>query len=160
MPRFLANLLAVLTFGFGMYKFGDFATQNLTNFINEFPVKYDDKIRLIFTQIFGLLGSDFQESFNTLWQEFDYLKASRDVLSELSNFAKNLWLVVFYMIFLFLEYSVFEKKIDNMFSRKTKRKYVSVILTEINADVGKYIQIKTAVSLMVGIASYIVLLGF
>jgi len=160
MPRVLANTLAALTFVFGLYQFGGFVTETLTVFISEFPVKYDDKIREIFAQLFGLLGSDVRQSFMDLWLEFDYLRASSDVLAEVSNFAKNIWLIAFYMIFLFLEYSVFDTKIDNMFSKKVRKKYVSVILAEVNKDVGKYLQIKVAVSLIVAVASYIVLMLF
>jgi predicted PurR-regulated permease PerM len=75
----------------------------------------------------------------------------------ITNMFSYIWIILFYLIFILLEYKFFSKKLDLIISDKDKRKKVFDIIHEIRQDVKSYFLIKTFVSLLTWLFSYMVM---
>ena len=80
-----------------------------------------------------------------------------DAAQQVTSLVSNFFLVIIYMIFLLIEQRHFKKKLDILFPEKSKRTNVNKVLKRINESIMSYVSIKTFVSLLTGIASFIVL---
>lgn len=85
-----------------------------------------------------------------------------DILGELINsitsIAGNIFIILIYMLFLLLEESGFDKKFDALFNNAEKAQQARDVLTKIDHSIGRYISMKTLVSFITGLCSYIALL--
>lgn len=79
------------------------------------------------------------------------------VASAVTGLASSGLIVVMYIIFLFLEQGSFSSKIDALFPIREKREKIRNVISNISARVRTYILIKTAMSLITGMISYIVM---
>jgi len=82
---------------------------------------------------------------------------TKEVGQTLIGIASNIGLIIFYMIFLFFEYAVFEKKMEAAFPKKIHRRQATALFSKITRDISTYFRLKSAISLVVGFFSYIVL---
>ncbi len=73
------------------------------------------------------------------------------------TFGQYLILVILFMFFLLLEHKYIRRKLALAFNRKTNRQ-INNVLVDINRQIGAYLSIKIAISLMTGILVYIVFL--
>lgn len=78
----------------------------------------------------------------------------------LSNLAADLALISIYLLFIFLEYHTFDKKLKAMCHSQSQYEKLVSTLTQINYDISKYLKVKTAVSALTGFCSYLILLAF
>lgn len=80
------------------------------------------------------------------------------LLNSLTDLFANGFMVILYVLFLFLEESVFRQKLKQVFSQEHHFNEVSIVLEKINTSTSSYITLKTIISLITGIASYFALL--
>ncbi len=78
------------------------------------------------------------------------------VLSEGTSIFSSSFLVLLYLVFILLERKYFPIKIQNIF-KGGHRKRVVIIMEHINRDIGKYVRIKTFISVSTGILIWITL---
>ncbi len=113
-----------------------------------------DDIRGQIDQAFGISISEEIKQFSA---SFDFSDVLRELLNQLTSLFSNAFLVVIYVLFLMLEERFFNKKITAFFSQGSNDNNVKEILNEINTSMGKYISLKSIVSLITGICSFIAL---
>nr|MBQ0091579.1 AI-2E family transporter [Candidatus Enterousia merdequi] len=77
--------------------------------------------------------------------------------SSVAGFATSTGMVLIYLIFMFVEQSSFNKKIDAMPLPKLKSKKLHFILNSIDENMKKYLFTKTFISAATGICAYILL---
>lgn len=77
--------------------------------------------------------------------------------SSLAGIATSTGMVLIYLIFMFVEQSSFNKKIDAMPLTKTKAKKLRFILNSIDENMKKYLFTKTFISASTGLCAYILL---
>ncbi|MBO4700883.1 MAG: AI-2E family transporter [Alphaproteobacteria bacterium] len=75
--------------------------------------------------------------------------------SSVAKLATSMGMVIVYMIFMFVEQRTFHKKFAELFPNKTQYKKMRFILTSIDENMKKYLFMKTLVSGITGIISYI-----
>ena len=75
--------------------------------------------------------------------------------SSVAGIATSMGMVIIYLIFMFVEQSTFNKKFASMFPGRRQSKKLRYILDSIDANMKKYLFVKTAISAITGIASYI-----
>lgn len=115
---------------------------NFIKIINQIDVYFEiDLIALLKTQL-GTL---------------DYSTLLNPIFASISDILGNSFLIIIYILFFFLEETHFSKKLKNIFPNKERFENVSKILIRIQESVSKYIVIKTLVSLLTGLVSFIVL---
>jgi predicted PurR-regulated permease PerM len=77
--------------------------------------------------------------------------------SSLAGIATSLGMVLIYLIFMFVEQSSFNKKIDAMPLSKIKSKKLRYILNSIDENMKKYLFTKTFISAATGVCAYVLL---
>ena len=75
--------------------------------------------------------------------------------SSVAKLATSMGMVIVYMIFMFVEQSTFHKKLAELFPNKTQHKKMSFILNSIDENMKRYLFMKTLVSAVTGVISYI-----
>ena len=82
-------------------------------------------------------------------------KIVSSVGTSVAKLATSMGMVLVYMIFMFVEQSTFHKKLAELFPNKTQHKKMRFILSSIDENMKKYLFMKTLVSGITGIISYI-----
>jgi len=90
--------------------------------------------------------------------DFDIGSILSAVFNSLTDLLGNAFIIIFYALFIFLEETNFQKKLQLIFSSKEQYERVIDILDEIELSVTSYIGLKTLVSFITGFISYIILL--
>lgn len=78
----------------------------------------------------------------------------------LSNLAGNISLIFIYLLFIFLEYHTFDKKLRAVCRTRDQYEKWTTAIKQVNSDISKYLKVKTLASALTGFASYIILLAF
>ena len=81
------------------------------------------------------------------------------VAGAVAKVAGNTGLIVIYVIFLLAEQRTFPQKIEALFPEAGRRKEVQVILSDIQKRTQTYIAVKTLLSLVTAVISYVVLVA-
>jgi predicted PurR-regulated permease PerM len=92
--------------------------------------------------------------------EFDYQSVLQSILASLTGIAGNAVLITIYVIFLLIEENIFTDKINHIFLDESKQNKFSSALEKINTSIRKYVYLKSLVSLLTGVLSYIVMASF
>lgn len=126
------------------------------------------QIRPMFSELLGALPS-IQEKLISLGTYFsdsigvkfdanmipNITKIAANIGSSLAGIATSMGMVFIYMIFMFVEQSTFNKKFAAMFPNRHQSKKFRFILDSIDTNMKKYLFVKTAISAITGIASFI-----
>ncbi|MBT3275192.1 MAG: AI-2E family transporter [Spirochaetales bacterium] len=151
-PRGIAIVLVILLILGVFFLIGLFFYTSFQSFVRVFP-KYQAKFETTFrglsiglTERFGLPTG--------LLDDMDWSSMIRGYLIELSgtsiDFAKGLFVVTIFLIFLLLERPYLEKKLRAAFAESTSIK-IGHILEHINQQIGKYLSVKLFVSSITGV---------
>ncbi|MBI9067860.1 MAG: AI-2E family transporter [Salinivirgaceae bacterium] len=90
--------------------------------------------------------------------DYEYTSFLKGLFNSLTDLFGKAFLIIIYTLFLLLEEPFFSSKIHAIYSKQENFEEVDVILKQIDKSIGRYISIKTLVSLSTGILSYIALL--
>lgn len=82
-------------------------------------------------------------------------KAVTSIGSSAAGFATSFGMVFVYMIFMFVEQSTFNKKFTALIPNKSRAKKMRYIIDSIDNNMKKYLFMKTVISGITGVASYI-----
>ncbi len=72
-----------------------------------------------------------------------------------ANIATSIGMIIIYMLFMFVEQSTFNRKFAAMFPNRRQSKKMRYIISSIDENMKKYLFMKTLISAVTGIASYI-----
>ena len=126
------------------------------------------RVRPMFGEILPAIP-EIQDKLNTTWTYIDDTfgldisgvampsieKIVSSVGTSVAKLATSMGMVLVYMIFMFVEQSTFHKKLAELFPNKTQHKKMRFILSSIDENMKKYLFMKTLVSGITGIISYI-----
>jgi len=159
-PRWLCGALSiVIIFGLIQGCINIIAT-NLAEMALNYTV-YQEKLDLFLNEFGNLVGAkNIAESVKSHLGQIDVRGYLSSAISSLSTMIGTIVIVVIYIIFLLLEEVTFSKKIDIIFTDASQRDRVRRLMDEIFTATNKYITLKTYVSLLTGVLSYVVLLLF
>ena len=112
------------------------------------------------------LVTNFQNSFNivelpnvsSLLDEMDFQNIVSNLVNTLSGFASNAFLIGIYVLFLFTEQLAFPKKIKSLFPDKEDYDQYQEIIDKVNEAIISYLSVKSFVSILTGVLSYLVML--
>ncbi len=90
--------------------------------------------------------------------DFKYSKLLSGLLNSLKDLFGKTFLIIIYTLFLLLEEPFFSRKLKLIYPTVDSFHDVNSILSDINKSIGRYISIKTLVSLLTGFVSYFALL--
>jgi len=137
----------------------DLLSKNIELIISNVP-EYRSKLGSL---IAGLGNSIGVENITERLQErllaIDFQSMLTDILRVLTTFVGHFFFILIYVAFLLFESSVFDKKIALIFNQE-RYSEIKKVISHMSSSVNRYLSIKTLVSALTGILSYVVLLGF
>lgn len=158
-PRWLSNLLVFTLIIFSFSFVSDIITNSISDLRASYPT-YESNVDLIIQEIDSYFHVDVLKALKTLIGSFDYGTVLGDIANGISSLLGDTFMIIIYALFIFLEESSFKKKLHKMFVNK-EQNYLRIqhMLTKIEDSISNYLRLKTYVSLLTGILSYIVLIA-
>ncbi len=157
LPNWVLNLLAFsITFGL-IAVFSKILATNVEQFQEELP-KYEANIDRIIVKGNDLLGMDILTELKTMTESLDLGQVVKDLLSSLSGVLSNIFLVILYVVFLMSEEAVIPNKLKEIFPNTEKFQSSRALFHDIDKSIGDYLVLKTVISLITAVLSYIALL--
>lgn len=130
---------------------------NNINILAKNYAAYESNIELIIAEINAMLNINLVEYLKTNASDFDFGFVLKSIFNSVSELFGSALLIVIYALFIFLEETNFNKKMIKAFGDSENFGEITSILSQIEHSIGNYIGLKTMVSLMTGIVSYIAL---
>lgn len=157
-PRSVAIVFILMVTFFIVYLLGSLLYSSVKTFASEFP-KYGQKINDILSSIFGRINfsSHEIESFNLMEQLNINMLLS--TLGSFFSFLSNLFLILIFLIFILAGRGETEAKVFRSFKREQAETFIK-IKNNIDAQVQRYLGIKTVISFITGFLATVILLIF
>lgn len=156
-PNIILNILGFAVIFAIIGGIAKILTVNIQELSKELPV-YQKNITELTKSINTTFNIDLVTSIKEFFGEFQYTKLLSGLFNSITDLFGDAFLIIIYTLFLLLEEPFFSKKINAIYSRKDDQNDVDEILAKVNKSIGRYISIKTLVSILTGVASYIALL--
>ena len=118
---------------------------------------YEANIDTTISSIDGAFDIDLLQHLKGFSEDLNFSKLFKVILNSLSDLFGNAFLILLYVIFLILEESVFDQKIKAIYHKKEKFIHATELLRKIDQSIASYLTLKTIVSLMTGVLSYVAL---
>lgn len=131
---------------------------NFQNLIDRFP-SYQSNFEKILQRINEKMGIDVIFSVTKALSEINVGDVANVAFSSLTSILGNALMIVFYVVFLFIEQTNFRAKVRMLFKGKELHTVLD-LLNDVEHSVSQYIGLKTLISLVTGVLSYAVLLFF
>ena len=132
-------------------------TVNIQQLSNELPI-YQNNITKITESINTTLNIDIVSSVKELLGEYEYTQLLSGLFSSITDIFGDALLIIIYTLFLLLEEPYFSKKIHAIYSKQNDEDDVREVLRELDKSIGRYLSLKTLISLLTGFLSYFALL--
>ena len=157
LPAWLQNVVAfVLIFGV-LTLVGRLLSNSVINLSKQLPV-YKANVNVITEQLNQLLHIDIVIWMKENLNDFDFTGIVQNLLNAVYELFADAFLVILYVVFLIIEEAAFPAKLKAMFPGKEQFTQVNGILKKLNNSINNYIWLKTIVSIVTGVLSYIALL--
>ncbi|MBX2946371.1 MAG: AI-2E family transporter [Cyclobacteriaceae bacterium] len=157
LPNWLLTTFAfliILLISFGVF---EILTSNLELVIRKSP-EYAENFKNMISGLQTLEGfQDIQERIVSRAKEFDIQPILTALLNSLTSIAGNTVIIIIYVAFLLVEEKFFTKKLHAVTASSTKQEKVDLVISQITDAIRKYISVKTQMSLLTGVLSYILL---
>lgn len=158
LPKWVRGTIAIAIIFLSLQGAIDIIVTNLSQMVNNFSI-YESSLNLFLNQMGDLFRVEnitdvVRERINAL----DIQSYLRGILSSLTSFVGNIFLVIIYVVFIFLEEVSLSKKSQMIFSDPRKIERMKKLSEQIYRSTNQYITLKTYVSLLTGAFSYIILI--
>lgn len=159
LPAFISFPLSLATYIFIFWLIWKMIGSNVAELSSSLP-EYQVKIMSILKSFLDYFPESIQQKMFSSLNNIDIASMFSSILDTITSVFASAWVILFYVMFILLEYRFFKDKLDLMISDKSKKKEVFDILEKIRKDIKSYFVIKTFVSLWVWALSYIIMLWF
>ena len=155
-PNWIKNIfLTVFIFSL-IYFIGSIISSNITRMIGRYDVYQTN-----FTSLVYKINDTFGIEFDTFLKNTDVRlllsNLVHPIVTVLTSMVGNVFLVLIYMLFLFLEETNFNSKLRLVFTTEKNHHRISGILRELEDSISDYLGVKTFVSFITGALSAIAL---
>ncbi|MBD3635910.1 MAG: AI-2E family transporter [Crocinitomicaceae bacterium] len=155
-PKWLRTTLAVLVVFSFFWFVGRLVIANLEEF-EEVAPEYNERIRFLSAEISQRFDVP---TFEEISREVDLRKIAGGLLNSSFGFLSALLVVIFYVVFLMLEQNIFGKKLDLIFTHRKNKVQFFQIMNRIDHSMKTYLSVKTLMSLLVAVCTYIIIISF
>lgn len=156
-PSWMKNTISSLVILSLLVVISKILTSNI-NTLASASQNYDTNIGSIIESLSLYLSVDLVETLKVQLGNINFGNILSLIFNSLTELFGNLFMIIIYVLFIFLEEVNFHKKLLLAFSTKNKQDKISTVIDEIEASVTNYLGLKTLVSLSTGFLSYLVLL--
>ena len=136
--------------------FGTLITANINQVIETAPA-YQQNINQLILENFERFGLEEPPAIRSLLEGINFATILRNLASALGGLMGNLGLITVYLVFLFLEQKFFNQKLKAIFPQSQQFEMAQSILQRIDRDVSIYLGIKTLVSALTGLISWVIM---
>ena len=158
-PSWFKNIISSL-FIFSLIGFmGEMLFLNSQSLMKSFVI-YQTNIDGIIAQTNDLFGIDISKNLTYTIQQFQISTIINPVLNSITGFMGSFMMVLFYLLFLFIEESNFKKKMILIFSKPEKHAQIRELLINIEHSITHYIGLKTLISFISSLICFVALLLF
>ncbi len=157
LPIWLSNTLSFVFFFLIMGLTARLLSNSILNLSKNLPV-YEENINLITAELNNLLNIDIVNWGKDFFKDFDFSGILQTVFNGISTLFADAFLVLLYVVFLMIEEVAFPAKLKAIFSTPEKFESAHKMLNELNKSLNQYLVLKTIISLITGVLSYVALL--
>lgn len=155
-PRWLLNLFSVSLLYFIFGAIIHMLVNNINQLSENIPL-YEENLKGLSTKINELTGLEISQMWTNFVGEFNFPELLSEVLQSLSELLGNAVMIGLYLLFMLLEESLFRAKLLSVYRSEEKKKEIEHTFSQIGDSISNYIALKTLVSIITGLLSYIVL---
>lgn len=132
--------------------------QNANKLSGALP-KYSMNLEKISQNIESNFGFNITEKINDYSGEIDFQSFITQFLNSVSELFSNAFMILLYLLFILMEESTFSRKLKAIYPKSEDYSKMKDLLLKIDYSLGKYISIKTLLSLTTAVLSYFALLA-
>lgn len=156
-PSWTKNLLTSLLILGALTFSSKVITTSINSLAQSYP-KYEKNIESIVSRVNENLNIDIVDYLKGHTSDLNFGAILKSIFQSVTDILGSAFMIIIYGLFIFLEESSFHLKIRNVFPDKQQFDKVSTVLDRMERSIAKYLGLKTLVSLITGILSYLVLL--
>lgn len=157
-PIWIKNgLSSIIIFG-AIFFIGQMLTANIQSLANSYS-QYVTNIEAIGQKINETFKINITKEITSFLMEFNFSSYLQSLFNSLSDILGNMVMIIFYVVFMFIEESLFQNKIRLMSNSESRYAKISGILTKIDKSMSSYISLKSLVSSLTTTLSYFIMLA-
>jgi len=158
-PAFISFALSLLTYIWIFWAIWKMLWSNLDDFIQLLP-SYQNRVSMIITQFFDFTHLPEPQNLEEILNKVDLQYVFTLIVSWFTSIFSSAWIILFYVLFILLEYRYFKEKLNLMISGNSNKSEIIWIIDKIKKDIKSYFLIKTIVSFITATTSYIAMVIF
>lgn len=156
LPKWIQTTVAFVLICFVIWGIARLVAESLEDALIQAP-KYNERFQDLLGWIAVKLDID---SVQELSKEINFANWARYILNSSVSFLNAFFIVIFYVIFIFLEEGIFMGKVTKAIKEKEKRQKMYHTFSEINDKVHSYLSVKALLSLLMASLVWLVLAIF
>jgi predicted PurR-regulated permease PerM len=156
LPWWIQNTLVFVVIISVLGVIGMMLSANINKMADVLPA-YEKNVESIAHSINELLGIDISEWLEEYSGGINFSTILRSILTSISDLIGDAFLVIIYIVFLMLEESAFPGKLRAIFTTSESKEKSEELIKNLNGTINNYILVKTLMSLLTGILSYVAL---
>ncbi|MDF1748874.1 MAG: AI-2E family transporter [Alphaproteobacteria bacterium] len=156
LPAWAGMTISILVFIAGFIFLANLVRSNIADVTAALP-GYEENIRSMLDKSLAFIGVRELPSVQELIKQIDVGKTLGSTVSAVAAITGNMLTVLFYIVFILLEQVTFGQKVKALFQKSDDLKRAQEMIDQITKDIQTYIGLKTFVSAITGIVSYIVM---
>ncbi len=157
-PHILALALSFSVLGFVLWIIVSILQFNIGKMIVKAP-EYQEKVYLLLSSTLAWFGVSEVPSISNVIEMLSFSRLLGFMTDLFTNLAGYAGMALIYLILIFLEYKIFAKKIEKFLNNSEKYSKFCGVIRKIDTDIKTYVSIKTGMSLLTAVLSYIILLA-
>lgn len=156
-PNGLKNIVVFALMFFVLSEMIEVLISNISELANSYE-KYQTNLQKVLDTAKTTLDIDLEKRLTSIVQNFDVGSMVSSLVNSLSGFLGNMMMILIYALFIFLEETSIKEKIHKVFDTKENYDWFMKLVRQMGASLFNYLRLKTLVSLVTGILSYVALL--
>ncbi len=156
LPYGLCLLIAIFILVYCLYKLGEIITNNVNDVIKMAP-KYQENLLMILNNFGSKFRLKVMGITNEFFQQLSFRSLFIGVSGVFTTITSNAFLIILYVSFLFLEQQVMWRKLEAFMKNKRNLKVATSIISQIVSDMRVYIGVKTSLSIVTALTSWLIM---
>jgi predicted PurR-regulated permease PerM len=157
-PQWIKTLAASFVIFALLLSIGRMLTSNIEELSKSYAT-YASNIENIANQINEMFGINLNKEIPKWLEAIEFESYLDSFVKSISDVLGSMVMIVFYIVFIFFEESLFERKIGLIFTENSQHKGFTVSMKKIDKSLARYISMKSLINLLVATLSYFVLLS-
>lgn len=157
-PMWVKTLTASFIIFASLFFIGGLLMTNIENISASYQ-DYASNIGMITEKLNRLLGINLNEEVVKFLQGFEFTSHLESFFNSVSELLGSMVMIIFYTVFLFIEETLFQRKISIIFNENGNKDGFQSTLTKIDKSLSSYISLKSLIALMTSTLSYFILLA-